>query len=140
MLHLALSFCVVALFSIDFVSRFVKCSYQLEGITRIAYERANGAACNGERHLYIGAMSPSCADYETQLQSAWQISYQTQCILNSYDVFRTWWFYFTIVAALGYTARLYFTRVQPEVPAPIFHGYTLPHGRGFSLLPPSKRE
>ena len=139
MLHLALSFCVVALFIIDLISRFVKCNYQPEGLTRIADERAHGAACTDERHLYVGAMSPSCADYEAQLQLAWQISYQSQCILNSYDVFRTWWFYFTVLAVLGYTARLYLTSASPP-PAPIYHGYALPHGRGFSLLPPSKEE
>lgn len=139
MLHYALAFCIVALFAVDFISRLVKCNYHLNAITRIASERANGAACTDERHLYIGAMSPSCADYEAQLQPAWQISYQTQCILNSYDVFRTWWFYFTVLAVLAYLARLYFSKPAPP-PTPDFHFYRLPQQRGFSLMPPNKRE
>lgn len=129
MLFWAILSAAVVLLIADFLPRLVHCRYQLEAITRVAYERANGAACTYERSLYVGVMSPSCVDYETQLQYAWQISYQTQCTLNSYHFLRSWWFFATVLGLLAYGFRVYLNRN----PQPTFNVVQLP--RGFSILP-----
>lgn len=132
MLHYAVGACIVVLFGADFISRLGTCQYHLSAITRVAYERANGIACTQERSLYIGAMSPSCADYEAQLESSWQLSYQLRCILNSYDVLHTWWFYFTVLALMAYAIRLAIAKPEPVV---TYLAYQPPNQRGLSLMP-----
>jgi len=118
---------------LDFVPRVINCHYQLNAITRVAYERANGVACTHERSLYSGVMSPSCADYEAQLEYTWQLSYQAQCTLNSYHFIRSWWFFATLLGILLYGSRLYLNRPQP-----VYNVLRLPENRGLSILPQLK--
>jgi hypothetical protein len=124
------------LFAADLLPRVVQCKYQLEAITRVAYERANGVACTHERSLYSAIMSPSCADYEAQLEYIWQLSYHTQCTLNSYHFLRSWWFFATLLGLLIYATQLYFNKKVP--PGPVYNVLQLPERRGLSIMPQLK--
>jgi hypothetical protein len=134
MLRSALVGIFAAAFCLDLAGRLAHCKYQLNDLVQTATERALGVACTQERHIYANVMQPSCADYEAQLEVLWQFSYFVRCVLNSYDIFKTWWFFVTIVALSAYAVRAYFAK-----PPDAFTVYQLPHHRGFSLLPQIKK-
>lgn len=123
-----------AAFLLDFAGRVVHCKYQLDELVQTATERASGVACTYERHIYATIMNPSCTDYEAQLQWLWQFSFSSRCLLNSYDIFKTWWFFLTALLLLLYGVRAYFAK-----PPPTYTVYQLPSTRGFSLLPQIKK-
>lgn len=117
-------------FFLDLAGRVVRCKYHLDEIVHVAAERASGVACTYERHIYAPILNPSCADYEAQLEYLWQFSYASRCLLNSYDIFKTWWFFLTVLLLLLYALRAHFGK-----PPSTYNVYQLPNTRGFSLLP-----
>lgn len=139
MFQVALFTGTLGLLLLDLVSRVLQCKYSVDGLVRTAQERSSGSACQFERHLYEGAMRPSCSDYEAQLQFGWQVSYTAQCLLNSYNFIQSWWFFTTVLLIVGYVVKLslanYFT--PPPPPPPIMYPvYLPPVGRGLSIGPP----